>query len=510
MANFIPGLNFTDLKNRKFLLPAIALSSVTSKSGKGVYASSDTLYKGAIFGRDSLEVAEDLMTLKPKLVTSILLTLASLQGKQVNSENEEEPGKIVHEYRNTVVDGRPIKGMSKEIFNKLSSKWGGDSRELAYYGSVDSTPHFLRVLDSFCQTYGNEILDRQIIGRGNSKSTMKEIAVRAADWLTDRLAKSRSGLLEFQKINPHGISNQVWKDSEEFYVHVDGQIANHRAPISSIELQALAYDALQSAARFMPEGSSKYEDLAKQLQQRTIELFWSESTASFSLGSDYDDQGKLRIIKTSAANQAALLDSSIFDSLPEDERHKYVAGIVEVIMSSEFLSDAGIRSRSLSNADLIPFWDYHGSFVSWPKETYDIAKGLRRQGFPLLARQLENRILNVCLSYKAYPEFVYVDDAGRVLASPPSGHTHGELVIVNGTNAPERVQAWTVSAVIAIIDSRLKNKLRLAPKVTQNAWQLKLEETILSRTALVNRHINPISLKYHYPHYKYKIDQELK
>ena len=61
--------------------PNQALKTVTSKSGLGVYASSDNLFKGAVFGRDSLEVAEDLIAIRPKLVESILLTLAALQGE---------------------------------------------------------------------------------------------------------------------------------------------------------------------------------------------------------------------------------------------------------------------------------------------------------------------------------------------------------------------------------------------------------------------------------------------
>ena len=54
-----------------FFLPSLALKTVTSKRGLGVYASSDTLFKGAVFGRDSLEVAEDLMQTKPQLVRAI-------------------------------------------------------------------------------------------------------------------------------------------------------------------------------------------------------------------------------------------------------------------------------------------------------------------------------------------------------------------------------------------------------------------------------------------------------
>lgn len=37
-------------------MPPLAFRSVTSKDGLGVYASSDMLFKRAVFGRDSLDV----------------------------------------------------------------------------------------------------------------------------------------------------------------------------------------------------------------------------------------------------------------------------------------------------------------------------------------------------------------------------------------------------------------------------------------------------------------------
>src|SRR3954453_8689047 len=99
--------------------PYQALKSVTSKNGLGVYASSDTLFKGAVFGRDSLEVAEDLIAVRGKLVESIILTLAALQGETNNKDNEEEVGKIIHEYRTSKVDGKHADAITADILKKL-------------------------------------------------------------------------------------------------------------------------------------------------------------------------------------------------------------------------------------------------------------------------------------------------------------------------------------------------------------------------------------------------------
>lgn len=487
-------------------LPALALRSVTSKSGMGVYASSDVLYKGAVFGRDSLEVAEDLILVKPKLVQEILLTIAGLQGQIFNETSEEEPGKIIHEYRTTRVDGKVIEDTSMSIFHALASKWGGTEHEMAYYGSVDSTPLFLRTLGQYCRVHGDKILDKIIHQRRGKSLAMREVARKSALWLLRKVEQSSSGLVEYKKVNPHGISNQVWKDSEEFYVHENKKNANHHSPIASIEVQGLTYDALYDAAKLVPDLAERCEQTAIAVGHKTMELLWQEERKYFALGLDYDEKDQMRLIQTTTANPAALLDSRIFNNLQEEQKRKYTSALVEKIMSRDFLTDAGIRSRSLSESHLIDHWDYHGSYVSWPKETFDIAKGLKRQGFPQLARQLENRILNVCLKYRAYPEFVYVDGHGRVLATAPSGHSHGELMLVEGTNQPERIQAWTVSAVISIIDSRFKRKIMLKGKHRSTGqWQDALESKLLTQIPSVKRHLNPLTLSARYPTYRYQL-----
>lgn len=486
------------------ILPAVALRSVTSRTGKGVYASSDTLFKDAVFGRDSLEVAEDLMQSKPRLVRTILLTLARLQGTTNNPDNEEEPGKIVHEYRSLYMNGRRINKHSVEILHLLAPKWGGNEEELAYYGSIDATPHFLRVLDIYCKKHGSKILREKITRRDGTTVIVRDSALEASQWLTQKIKSSKSGLLEFKRVNPQGIQNQVWKDSNEAYVHENKDPANQGKPIASIEVQGLAYDALFAAGRFDLENKRTYERMARKLRDKTIELLWLEDRDYFALGTDFNSKGELRIIKTKTANPAALLDTRFFDDLPLETKQPFIRGIVETITSRDFITDAGIRSRALSASDLVPYWDYHGSFVTWPKETYDIAKGLRRQGFKRLARQLENRLLNIYLKNRRYPEFVYVDELGRVLSVSSGSHRHGEIIVVESSNKPERVQAWTVSAIVAIMDTLLLEKIKL-PKRSHVTWQQKLENTLLSRMPQVDLYVNPFSLSARYPTYRYKL-----
>jgi glycogen debranching enzyme len=157
----------------------------------------------------------------------------------------------------------------------------------------------------------------------------------------------------------------------------------------------------------------------------------------------------------------------------------------------------------LSESHLIKFWDYHGSYVSWPKESYDIAKGLRKQGFTKLATEVENRIVNVVKAMRAYPEFLYVDSKGRVLGISQSSHGHGEIMFVESTNHPERIQAWTVSAVLAITSKASWLKKPRRPKPLP--WQEDLEKEILKNIPHMPLLNSPKELSARYPAYPYTL-----
>lgn len=496
------------IKPKSFLLPPMALRKVISRSGKGVYASSDTLFKGAVFGRDSIEVAEDLLDTHPKLVRRIILTLASLQGEVDNDKNEEEPGKIVHEYRTDVVDGKPLDDISKHIFKELASRWGGDEHTMTYYGSIDATPHFIRLVGRYCDKYGDKILNERVALRSGHKLSILVVLENATEWLIKQITQSQSHLLEYKRRNPLGIENQVWKDSGEFYVHEDGQLANHNAPIASIEVQGLVVDAFMTASKFFPAKADEFRKRAHIIRDTTVWLLWQPQHKYFALGTDYDKQGNLRVINTLTANPGALLDTAFFDDLPEAHRQEYITAIVKAMVGRDFLTDAGIRSRALSAADLVSFWDYHGSYTSWPKETYDIAKGLRRQGFPKLADELENRLLNVVFKNWMYPEYLYVDEWGRVLAVSPSPKGHSEVIMVDSTNSPERIQAWTVSAILAILNKRFLGKIVSFKPLLRSDWQINLEKRLIVHIPRVKPLYNPFRLHTRYPTLDYRLIKE--
>ena len=82
----------------------------------------------ALFGRDSLVTALEVLTFEPEIAANTLRVLASHQAMRIDDERDAQPGKILHELR---VD---------EMANL------NEVPQTPYYGSVDSTPLFLVLL----------------------------------------------------------------------------------------------------------------------------------------------------------------------------------------------------------------------------------------------------------------------------------------------------------------------------------------------------------------------------
>jgi glycogen debranching enzyme len=422
-----------------------------------LFASGGELYADAFFGRDSLESAEDVLHLLPNVARDVVFGLSRLQGV-VDADagpgsSEEERGKIHHEHRSLYVDGRRISARSQQVLEGLSALWGGDGTTLTYYGSADATPLYVRLVARYCELHGDSLLDEGLIRKDGRATTVRDCVLAALGWICRRIDASSVGLVEFQRRNPRGIPFQVWKDSGTSYLHRDGRIASCRAPIGALEVQGYAYDALVGAARLLgadrPEPAADWRARAEALREATLRRCWMTDERYFAMGLDRDDAGAPRQIGSVASNGALLLDTALLDGLPEAD--EYVDGVVRRICGPEFLTDAGVRCRSLCEDGAMDFHDYHGTWAVWPKEAFDVVKGLRRQGLHGLAHQVGVRILNAVNVAGANVELLYVSPDGRVhydyrdrdlrVAAPEE---------IAATNVAEAPQAWTVTAAVAL------------------------------------------------------------
>ena len=90
----------------------------------------------ALFGRDSLIFALQVLPDHPEVAASTLRALAKRQAQSDDPELDAEPGKMVHEFwadaPQWLVDGG----------------WPVRDGSISYYGSADATAWFLAVLDA--------------------------------------------------------------------------------------------------------------------------------------------------------------------------------------------------------------------------------------------------------------------------------------------------------------------------------------------------------------------------
>jgi len=457
------------------------LEKVHAPGGRGLHGSAGDLYADAVFGRDSIECAEDLLHLRPDIAAEVILSLARLQGTRDAppgpDSNEEERGKVHHEHRSLFVGDRRISQRSQQLLELLSSMWGGDGQTLTYYGSADATPLYARLVARYCERYGPALLERTLEDRSGDTVTVRDSLLAAVGWVVRHIEASDIGLLEYVRGNvPHGHPFQAWKDSGTGYIHRDGIIADYTQPMAPVEIQGYAYDALTGVASLlhadMPEQARRWTDVAESLRDQTLRRLWMDRDRYFAMGADRDPAGRPRQIDSVASNGALLLDSTIFEGLPDGR--DYVEGLVRRICSQEFVTEVGVRCRSLAEDGLVDFQDYHGTWPNWQKDGHDVASGLARQGFTRLARQIHARLLHGVNVAGATVEFLYVSPEGRVhydfRDQDPLSVDPRKIL---GTNRPEPVQAWTVTAMLSI-------KSRPLRSAGTAAWVTALEDELLA------------------------------
>jgi glycogen debranching enzyme len=410
-------------------------------------------FQYAIFGRDSIETAEDLLLTHRQLAHDVILTLCRLQGVQTNSTSEEEPGKIHHEYRVTHLDGFTIPESSQQILHNLQQVWGGQGTDqMIYYGTHDATPLFIRLVGQYAKAHGTDILHETYTGRDGQSKTVQDSLLAAVGWLVGKIQAHPLGLFAYKRLNPLGIANQDWKDSATSHIHADGSMPNFDDGIASIELQGYAYDALKTVVRLSlgsQEERHLWSTLAHHLQQQTIASCWMYDEQYFAQGIDLDGRSQPRQIASVTSDAGALLDSDLLYDLPEHEAGYYAKSVARMLFSPELLTTIGIRCRAVRYWDLVDFIDYHGPNTVWPKETFDIAKGLHRAGLHHLAAELEHRLMVSLERAGEFYEFFYVSRIGKIW------YDHNEALAHFSAESPghfipmpEPGQAWTIAAAV--------------------------------------------------------------
>lgn len=399
----------------------------------------------ALFGRDSLRVAIDLLPLYPRLTRATIMALAELQGVQYDKNREEEPGRIIHESR------KPDDPIAQQLTKEYGWDW-------PYYGSVDATPEFIRTIAAYCKDdyEGDAFLFQKYNDKNGTPRIIADALTFAIDWLTRRMDTNPEGLLESLSTLPLGIENQVWKDSWDSYFHSDGTIADHHRGVASIEAQRVSYDALLDGAELYERVLGKtaqadeLRDRAANLKKVIFSTFWTDDKEGyFVLGTDRNEKGALQPLSVRTSNMGHVLHSRLLEGDGEEMVY-YRKAIIRHLFSSEMLADSGIRTLASDEVRFRPGAYHNGSVWLW--DTHFIARGLRRHGYNHLADNLSERLFHIIDVTKRFPEFVRGDGT-------PEPTLNTRIVDVwdeknQRTNRieqpPQEVQAWSVAAILAM------------------------------------------------------------
>jgi glycogen debranching enzyme len=294
----------------------------------------------APFGRDALIVALQLLPFHAQVAAGTLRFLAAWQGRAVDDFLDEEPGRILHEYR------RGEMANCREI------------PFIPYYGTVDATPLFLVLLGEYVRWTGDLALARELWP-----------AARAAlRWMVEYGDRDGDGYLEYQTRSPLGLRNQGWKDSEDAVMHADGSLA--RPPIALCEAQAYAHAAWVASAEVAeslgdPAEANALRDRARALREAFERDFWVPQESFYALALDGDKQP----CEVIASNPGHCLWTGLVDEARAE-------AVAKRLMADDMFGGWGMRTLSARERRYNPM-SYHNGSV-WPHDNALAAQGFRR------------------------------------------------------------------------------------------------------------------------------------
>lgn len=314
------------------------------------------------FGRDALITSLEFMPWFPEIARGTLAFLAAHQGTKFDEFTEEQPGRILHEFR------------QGEMANCREIPF------IPYYGTVDATPLFLIALESYIRwTDDMELLQG-----------LWANAEAAATWIQTYGDHDHDGFLEYARMSEKGLANQGWKDSWDSVSHSDGRLAE--APIALCEVQGYAYAAYLAmvylATRLgKAKVAERWRRAADLLQESFVRRFWWEREDVFYLA--LDGQKEPCEIVTSNAGQC--LWTGI---VPDDLAQR----MIDRLQRDDMYTQWGIRTLSGTAARYNPM-SYHNGSV-WPHDTAMIGAGFARYGRKADAGKLLGNLYGVSLYYE--------------------------------------------------------------------------------------------------------------
>jgi glycogen debranching enzyme len=396
----------------------------------GLRASSAAGRYHALFGRDTLltvMLALEAARLRPEdadlgrwvasLAAANLQRLSATQGTQERPDNEEQPGKIVHEYWPTVPDR--FQG------EDAASRW--PLYEGRYYGAVDSTYLYLMAVGMVWE---------QVTGGPEIVGGLWEHVRAALQWALERGDVDGDGLIEVQPRQPEGLGlrNQVWKDSSDALLLEDG--SQPEPPVAWVEVQGYAVAAFRHMRAIL---QARGEDATLQaalagriaLLQERLKQFW------------LPEEGCLAMTLTREKRPVPLVSSNMGHVLWCDALSDaaLAAAVAQRLLRADLLTAWGLRTLS-SNSYAFDPYSYHRGSV-WPFDNAITAAALWRMGHAEEACDISRRGIAAIARFGTPVELYCIVSAERVHALD----LNGSEALVEYPQACA-VQAWSAAALM--------------------------------------------------------------
>ncbi len=343
----------------------------------------------ALFGRDSLITALQVLPARPDVARATLRALAARQGRREHPGTLEAPGKIGHEFRAAAPP--PI----------VAAGWPVDG-PFAYYGTADATSWFLVVLAA--------------TGDAALVAELDPVWRAAGTWLAGALDEG-AGLVRHAPGEWGAITQHGWRDAFDpsnpaeggsGILRPDGTVPE--PPLADTDSQAVAHAALRALAALDPSGG--WLERADALRARLSRDFVPDVMAV-----EAGDQPV-----PGAGSQLGWL---LWADALEPDAHEAAA---DRLAAPDILTDFGLRTLSSDSPVFEPHAYHRGSI--WPFDSWLGYGGLRSAGRAAAAERVRTGVLEALDRLGRAPELYAVTLAGEV-----------EPVALSN-----RVQAWTAGA----------------------------------------------------------------